>query len=677
MPNNIGAFGENFPYANQHDMNMDWVIKTVKDFLDKYTTINEAVETGKEEIEELYNHLNDLLNQWYETHSEDIANELANAITEIGNTLDTSLDNLNSQLELNTTTFNQRAEQKGQDVIDSIPSEYTELAEKVQNLIENNAFNLLPKMTGSHTNNGITFSWNTDGSCNVSGTQSGGASSTENIYYETTLMPTGFHTGETYFVSFNSSNKMRLQVVSFDNNGSLTSLFGEYHSGQFTIPSNAIGMFIRLLVIANATVNETVKPIIRDSLSNAELSYNQVDLRPDVEELQSDVAQLQKHELTMNFSSATNLNSTSLWEQGSISPTTGQNVANSERIRTISYLETNISDVSLPDDTRGFFVCGYAEDGTFLGVYSSDRVWTIDAGTGYQSLNLSEIYTQYPTARLRLYLYSRDGSPITLEEAQYIEMHSIYNQLINPVTVRVMQNNIGQWNFGHDGGWSGEHIGLKLSNYRKLLNTYHPNIVGLQEFRQYVDADNTRNANNIIFSQELPYMSYEEYGYVAFMDYIPNNFRHTYLHTSGDYPARMVYGSAIINNQQVAIGTSALNALGSSDDASMKKRALTKMINLLDRYPTAIVCMDANVQSEAEANAVKNFMRENGYISANWDYVGYLPTYNPSSSIYKCIDTIFIKGKARFKNVTVVPTSEYNNLLSDHLPIIADILIYQ
>ena len=27
MPNNIGAFGENFPYANQHDMNMDWIIK--------------------------------------------------------------------------------------------------------------------------------------------------------------------------------------------------------------------------------------------------------------------------------------------------------------------------------------------------------------------------------------------------------------------------------------------------------------------------------------------------------------------------------------------------------------------------------------------------------------------------------------------------------------------------
>lgn len=32
---NIGAFGENFPYTNFHDLNLDWIIqemKTEKDF---------------------------------------------------------------------------------------------------------------------------------------------------------------------------------------------------------------------------------------------------------------------------------------------------------------------------------------------------------------------------------------------------------------------------------------------------------------------------------------------------------------------------------------------------------------------------------------------------------------------------------------------------------------------
>lgn len=28
---NIGAFGENFPYVNFHDLNLDWIIKEMKE----------------------------------------------------------------------------------------------------------------------------------------------------------------------------------------------------------------------------------------------------------------------------------------------------------------------------------------------------------------------------------------------------------------------------------------------------------------------------------------------------------------------------------------------------------------------------------------------------------------------------------------------------------------------
>ena len=28
---NAGAFGENFPYTNFHDLNLDWIIKQIKD----------------------------------------------------------------------------------------------------------------------------------------------------------------------------------------------------------------------------------------------------------------------------------------------------------------------------------------------------------------------------------------------------------------------------------------------------------------------------------------------------------------------------------------------------------------------------------------------------------------------------------------------------------------------
>lgn len=52
MPNNIGAFGENFPYSNKHDLNLDWMIQTMKEFKDNYTNLNQTIENGVQSVEE-------------------------------------------------------------------------------------------------------------------------------------------------------------------------------------------------------------------------------------------------------------------------------------------------------------------------------------------------------------------------------------------------------------------------------------------------------------------------------------------------------------------------------------------------------------------------------------------------------------------------------------------------
>lgn len=40
---NNGAFGENFPYTNFHDLNLDWIIKIIKDFAEKYPNVIEEL----------------------------------------------------------------------------------------------------------------------------------------------------------------------------------------------------------------------------------------------------------------------------------------------------------------------------------------------------------------------------------------------------------------------------------------------------------------------------------------------------------------------------------------------------------------------------------------------------------------------------------------------------------
>ena len=139
---NNGAFGENFPYSNFHDLNMDWIIKIAKDFLDQYTDIQDTITTGKTELEELAQQLENLLQEWYDTHSQDIANELATALSQlqawynthsqdISNELATALAQLNTQLQSNILAFNTSANQKAIETLASIPDDYTTLSNRV------------------------------------------------------------------------------------------------------------------------------------------------------------------------------------------------------------------------------------------------------------------------------------------------------------------------------------------------------------------------------------------------------------------------------------------------------------------------------------------------------------------------------------------------------------------
>lgn len=87
---NTGAFGENFPYTNFHDLNLDWILKEMKNFLDHYSEINQNIDNGlgsltdktNEGLDSLTDKTNegnesitqntesqlDTLNDWYHLH---------------------------------------------------------------------------------------------------------------------------------------------------------------------------------------------------------------------------------------------------------------------------------------------------------------------------------------------------------------------------------------------------------------------------------------------------------------------------------------------------------------------------------------------------------------------------------------------------------------------------------
>ena len=156
---NAGIFGEGFPYSNFHDLNMDWIIKIAKDFLDQYTHIQEIIEQGKTDIEtltsegleELQNKadaITELLNEWYETHSSDIAEQLAEALRDLNSWYTTHQNYLDQALADNLAAFNSAVEQKALETLQSIPEDYTALVAQVQALEENYSANSIQNVLG-------------------------------------------------------------------------------------------------------------------------------------------------------------------------------------------------------------------------------------------------------------------------------------------------------------------------------------------------------------------------------------------------------------------------------------------------------------------------------------------------------------------------------------------------
>lgn len=136
---------ENFPYTDMHQLNLDWIIKIAKDFLDQYTSIQQLISDGETSLENLTesglaqlttkaNDLEALLQEWYNTHSSDIADQLADALQDLEAWYTEHSTYLDSILATNETAFQTYANQKAAETIATIPDDYTTLSNSVINL---------------------------------------------------------------------------------------------------------------------------------------------------------------------------------------------------------------------------------------------------------------------------------------------------------------------------------------------------------------------------------------------------------------------------------------------------------------------------------------------------------------------------------------------------------------
>ncbi len=272
---NNGAFGEGFPYSNFHDLNMDWIIKIAKDFLDQYTHIQEIIEQGEIDINNLteegltelqtkYENLESLLQTWYDTHSEDIATQLAEALSDLNSWYELHEDYLNDTLEENLTAFTNRANQKANEVIESIPDDYTALATSEYNIRQQlyksgvvNALTPINFHQPTLPTNGVLFTYLDKGKYSIVGTST--ASIALDFWNNPSAFPESITPGKKYRLTLTGIHRTFIFRVYFSTNGTsfneTTYEFNDEANTTISVPNNATGMLMRIYIASGKTID--------------------------------------------------------------------------------------------------------------------------------------------------------------------------------------------------------------------------------------------------------------------------------------------------------------------------------------------------------------------------------------------------------------------------------------
>lgn len=369
-----------------------------------------------------------------------------------------------------------------------------------------------------------------------------------------------------------------------------------------------------------------------------------------------------------NMSMAEEINTSALWESGAILNTTGENIDNPERIRTKYFLDTNICWLDLNTDTRGALIYGYDAAGNYAGEWSTDGTW-VQEGNGFQSVSLADIYDKYPNYKLRLSIYTRNGTYPTVYESSSYKMYNAFSNYGQPQIIKILQYNIGKFNMGRSGGLS-TNVVEKINNYKEFFGNEKFDFACFQEYTEYIDDQNQYRSDETLMNYPYQYSSHFEREKIIKSNYKLYNSFFSYLHVTEQPPSDMIRCDTRVNNKPLAIVTGVLNV---EAPISQKVGSIQKFIQLNMSRPNVIACFDTNALSESEAVTIRNAFAEGGYISANWDYFGFLDTYNLASTMYHSIDNVFVKGAAKIVNVNVPDV--YADLSSDHFPFITEVAI--
>ena len=246
---------------------------------------------------------------------------------------------------------------------------------------------------------------------------------------------------------------------------------------------------------------------------------------------------------------------------------------------------------------------------------------------------------------------------------------TVFTKKKQPEKIRLMQYNIGKFNYGHSGGLA-EDVQEKIANYKSFLAQYQPNICGMEEYTEYIDSSSSYASDTTLFNALYYYENKDfDVELTVKADYAAKSFYNFYIKDDNNETAgSFVEYAADVKGEDLTV---VAGAIAAGKAAAVRAGGFENLLKKYNSNTNVAILIDTNVISAQEHTSLVSTAESYGYKVANGGYFGSFDTYNLNSEYYHKIDNILVKGNAVLKNV-IVP-DVYADLSSDHYPIIADI----
>ena len=345
------------------------------------------------------------------------------------------------------------------------------------------------------------------------------------------------------------------------------------------------------------------------------------------------------------------------------------------------------------------YISEYDENKNFI---CRNEQYATNGTTGYFDITNSDtafIRAEVPDSAFTDYKYSVivNYSNENVYTEYFEPYYSMNSQSVfednNIVTkLRIMSYNIGGFNYGSasEGGIENSSFPSALQKWKKFFGIYQPDIVGVQEFKGYIDRSYSISSVENLFGKFYPYindwynMEHPSWSTVAIMSkWNCTDSESLRLTDNSTQITRWALIQHItVNGQNITFVSvhRCPNATAPDYESAVEIRhqEMNQLIGRLSTEQNVIITGDFNVTSTDEYAPFINA----GYSMANggtfeykrtFNYAqNYTETANPEAD--RVLDNIIVSPNIIINSVDI-PEEAYNLCTSDHLPIYADVMI--